>query len=96
MPVLSLSFAIFYITHSFPLPSTPKHYRRFPCPLQKGAGPQLLHGMMMGLHRRRKGPPKGGNVSIVVTDIEGYSGVWEREKGGCIACICVYRGGGLR
>ncbi len=35
---------------------------------------------MMGLHKKRKGPPNGGgNVSIVVTDIEGYSGALGRR-----------------
>lgn len=32
------------------------------------------------LKKRVKGEPLGGQVSIVVTDIEGYSG--EKEKGG--------------
>ena len=47
------------------------------------------------MHRRRKGPPKGGNVSIVVTDIEGYSGVWERAREGRVQFLsmCVSRRG---
>ena len=42
--------------------------------IQKGTGPGLLLQDIGGLRKRMKGAPKRGDVSIVVTDIEGYTG----------------------
>ena len=34
----------------------------------------VLLQQLLDMHKHLQGPPKGGSVSIVVTDIEGFSG----------------------
>ena len=42
--------------------------------MRPAAAPPLLHQAYDDIKKRRDGAPKSGRVSIVITDIESYSG----------------------
>ena len=51
--------------------------------IKRGRRPAMLQ-KMIDMRKRLRGPPTSGTISIVVTDIEGFSG----DERGCIQPSC--------
>lgn len=56
---------------------------------RRGSRPQMLQNLI-DMRKRLKGPPQGGVVSIVVTDIQGFSDLMKKQPELTVAALLIH------